>query len=343
MKNIKIYYAINGEGRGHAGRSIAIIEKLASLGNDVEIFTSGQGYELLKNKGFKIHEIPKISFVIENNKINFIKTLISLIKFLFFTNFKHIEDYVKLNKPNIIITDFEPLLSKIAYKYNIKLISIHNQHKFFVELPKHFPLKLKWYQFAVRLFIKFFIINPKAKLVTTFHEFPIKDNLIAIGPIIRQELKKAKRTHENFIVVYPQNPTHNFILPVLKNIKSERFVIFCDDKSIKSDNFEYRNIDSKDFADHLLRCKAIICSAGNQTICEASYFNKKCLAVPIPGQSEQEINARYVKEGNLGEFCLAKDFSKEVVINFLNKEYKKEKINSDATETAIKNIYFYSS
>ena len=50
-------------------------------------------------------------------------------------------------------------------------------------------------------------------------------------------------------------------------------------------------LDDRAFLDHMASCRAYAGSAGFESLCEAFYLGKPTLAVPTPGQVEQQLNA----------------------------------------------------
>ena len=59
---MKIFYGICGEGMGHAGRSLALIERLSALGHRVTIFTFADGLRLLGSAGYEPVAIDGLQF-----------------------------------------------------------------------------------------------------------------------------------------------------------------------------------------------------------------------------------------------------------------------------------------
>jgi Glycosyl transferase family 1 len=59
---VKIYYGICGEGMGHGGRSIALIERLVALGHRVTIFTFADAFKLVTSSGYQLHRIAGLQF-----------------------------------------------------------------------------------------------------------------------------------------------------------------------------------------------------------------------------------------------------------------------------------------
>lgn len=74
----------------------------------------------------------------------------------------------------------------------------------------------------------------------------------------------------------------------------------CD--GVAAPNINYKNTSSDAFINDLAACRGVLSTAGQQLIGEARYFGKPLLVVPMPGQHEQEINARYARLEGLGDY-----------------------------------------
>ena len=67
----------------------------------------------------------------------------------------------------------------------------------------------------------------------------------------------------------------------------------------------------------LAAARGVIASAGLSLISECLYLRKKMLLLPVPGQYEQLINARYVEKLGLGTW--SKQVNEPAVARFLEK------------------------
>src|SRR5262252_4507631 len=76
---MKIFYGICGDGMGHAGRSIALIERLTSVGHRVFIFSFGDGARLLEKFGYAPKVIEGLRFQqTKSGAVDGLGTLLSL-------------------------------------------------------------------------------------------------------------------------------------------------------------------------------------------------------------------------------------------------------------------------
>lgn len=90
-------------------------------------------------------------------------------------------------------------------------------------------------------------------------------------------------------------------------------------------NIEYRPISYERFAQDLASCHSLICCAGNQLIGEAKYFGKKMLGIPLPNQTEQAINALYIKKEGIGDSCKLNELNEQKIRAFLDQEFVRHK------------------
>src|SRR3989344_6386026 len=198
---MNIIYGINGEGMGHAMRSSEIIKEL-SKENKVKVIAGGRAYHYLKQNNNNIKEIPYLSFVNKNGKIKQFQTfLLSLLKGPFLAyNFLSLLGSCIIKRPSIIITDFEPITSYVAFFLRIPLISIDNQHVV-TDTKVHesgTKLSLFLYKAVVHLMCPF----PKKKIITSFF-YPeiLTKNTFFVPPIIRSSISKEKSKEGNKILV----------------------------------------------------------------------------------------------------------------------------------------------
>jgi len=57
-------------------------------------------------------------------------------------------------------------------------------------------------------------------------------------------------------------------------------------------NLTFHQLDAEKFLRLMAGCRAVVCTAGFESICEAAYLDKPVLMIPLEGHHEQELNAR---------------------------------------------------
>ena len=278
--DIKILYAFNGTGYGHASRAMSILPLLQHY--KVDIMVSGEmnpidiGYEIkYRFKGF--------TFVYNKGKVNYWKTFrkLNLIQF--------IKDIWRLNVNQycLVISDFEPISAYAAKLRVVKSLSLSHHSSF---LSKNTPRP-----YEVDLIAEWVLKNyAPCKYNIGFH-FDKYDNFI-LAPHIRRTIReqKDKVDLEGYIVVYLSAYKVEDLVAVFSKYKEYKFVIFSSQISkpiLRNSNVRCRPTNQSEFMYALLKCKGVITGGGFETVAEALYLNKPVLTIPIAGQYEQECNA----------------------------------------------------
>jgi uncharacterized protein (TIGR00661 family) len=311
---MNILYGVSGEGMGHASHALAIASYLEKKGHNVLIITYGQASEILKTK-FKVFEVNGFHLVYDSGKMNYAKTIAfnaqNFCKNIFYQG--KLKKILNEFKPDICITDMEPIVALVSYSFSLPLISISNQNRF-VNYDNDYPMK----------FVKDYILAKAAiKMIVPYADYyitlafsnpgkPSKKNSYHVPPIIRNEVRELRVKEKNKIVVYLTRDNKN-ILNLLKKIK-ENFVIFGYNANKCSKNLTFKK--REDFLSELKDSKGLISNSGFTSIGESIYLKKPYLAVPLKGQFEQVFNALYVEKQGFGKFV--ETLTTEDIIDFIS-------------------------
>ena len=97
--------------------------------------------------------------------------------------------------PDMIISDFEPYISRIAHKLDIPAIAINHQH-FIIEsvMPRFRSAKKNMRLWIIKSFTRFFAGRPDRIVTSSFHHFPPQKSSKAffVGPYISNMLYHKK-------------------------------------------------------------------------------------------------------------------------------------------------------
>jgi UDP:flavonoid glycosyltransferase YjiC (YdhE family) len=63
----------------------------------------------------------------------------------------------------------------------------------------------------------------------------------------------------------------------------------------------------------MARCSALVCTAGFESVCEALYFSKPVMLIPVEGHFEQYCNARDTARIGAGVYSKHFDFDPAVI------------------------------
>lgn len=312
---MNILYGVSGEGSIHSSRALVIAKHLEEKGHKIYILTYGESYNILKDK-FKVmnviglHQIFKKNVLkkrssIDQNIKNFSYNLLKLKKF---------DKLMKDFKPDLCITDYEPIVPILSFGYKKTLISIDNQHRI-TNLEIEIPVKYQKDFIIARDITNAVVKDAHDFIISSF----IKNNVVitrkntkVANPIIKNSIKQLKPNYYDYLLVY-LNKKDNHIIKLLKNIP-ENFVIYGYDTVKKIDNLEFKKNIS--FLRDFENCKAIIAIPDFTLIAEAVYLKKPYLAVPLKGNFEHILNSLFLKKAGFGEFT--EDIKNREIIYFLN-------------------------
>ncbi len=277
---MKILYAFNGTGYGHASRAMSILPILKHY--DVDILVSGEmnpidiGYQIkYRFKGF--------TFVYDNGKLSYWKTFkqLNVIQFIKDILSLPVEQY------DLIISDFEPISAYAAKLRGVKSLSLSHHASFLSEdtpRPSKIDRVAEW------------ILKNYApcKYNTGFH-FKEYDHFI-LAPHIRSVIRNNKEntTKQDYILVYLSAYNPYDLVKIFGKYTDYQFIIVSPeikDTVRPTLNTTIVPADPIKFMELLINCSGVITGGGFETVAEALYLNKRVLTIPIKGQYEQECNA----------------------------------------------------
>jgi uncharacterized protein (TIGR00661 family) len=294
---MRILYGVSGEGLGHASHALEIASVLEKEGHEVLIMTHGQAHNLLKDR-FRVIKVHGFCVVYENGVLNYSKSLISNLK-VYGKNIlsvKKLHNLVKSFKPDLCVTDMEPVVPILSYAYKIPLISISNQERF-TRFKINCPLRYRKDYFIAKSVIRMVVPKADRHIALSLSKLKkIKPNSFLVAPVIRKEIRNIKPSSQKFILVYLSKENGD-VLSILKTI-NRKFVVYGYNIKKKEGNLEFK--EKKSFLSDFASCEAIISTSGFTSVGEAIYLKKPYLAVPLKGQFEQVFNALFIKREGFG-------------------------------------------
>jgi uncharacterized protein (TIGR00661 family) len=331
----KILFGLSGDGRGHSTRSKATIEHLIEKGHDLRIVASGKGYEYLSNY-FSVARILGFRIVNQGGEVSIWGTVressLNLLKHGLLT-LKRLLREVDNFRPDLTISDFEPIVSTISGLKRIPLISIDNQHMITLcklECPKDWgrdyliarAVCAGISSFAEHFFITSFFV-PELKR-------GIHKKVTIVGSVLRKEVLQQVPKIENHILVYIRTPERaKEISSLIKRLEAEVFLVYgSNGVETKVKNITFKKLSTEEFLKDLASSKAIITNGGHSLISEALYLGKPIYSIPTKRDFEQMINGYYVERLGYGLYGLSP--SAERMQAFLeNLKYFKANIKRD--------------
>ncbi|MFO0725643.1 MAG: MJ1255/VC2487 family glycosyltransferase [Myxococcota bacterium] len=308
---MKILYGVVGEGMGHAMRSMVLLDHLREKGHDIRIVASGRAATVLaKAHPERVTEITGLTMVYEDNEVKKWKTALQNLKAAIGIpeNLRaHLEMAANFS-PDIVISDFESWTYTFARSQHLPVISIDNMQ--IIHRAEHAPDLLEGEQAAFLLakgIVKAKLPRANAYLITTFF-FPKlrKDRTTLHPPILRKIILDAKKNAKNgeHVLVYQSGTSHGSLEEALRQVDAP-FRIYGLRRDLTAPltegNLTFCPFSEAGFIQDMATCRAVIAGGGFTTMGEAIFLQKPMLSVPLVGQFEQTLNARYLAKLGYGE------------------------------------------
>lgn len=344
QNKMKALFLTTGIGYGHPIRDVAIIKELLSRDPNTKIMIAGykNSYVYFNNKYPTIEidgpEFPDYSFRL---------SLTDVIASNLFLPLHYIKNFFKLNKvikefkPDIIVSDFEPIGIILARYTKTKYITLFNfdpreYEKF--KNQKNPSLNVRMQEPYISQVYNaskqgsLIIVTLKGNQKTTVkYKF--------ISPIIRKApeelaserelIKKLSLKRKPILIMLGGSnfgiSLINSMLDVLEGF-DEEFIIFGYENHLKLK----RNVDSysfkPNFLEYLKICKGVITLAGHNTLSECLVYKKPMLVFPVKDHLEQLVNAFNVEDNAVVKYLdePSPDKIKNAIKEFLSKRKQLE-------------------
>lgn len=305
---MKILYGVVGEGMGHAMRSRVVVDHLMQAGHQVQIMTSSRAVDYLSKYFEGVHRIHGLHIIYEDNRVRRGKTLwtnvrdgLAALPGQIKSYFHLIEDFA----PEVVVSDFESWSYLYAKAHGLPVISVDNQQ--IINRCTHAAEILEGERAnfeLTRAFVKSKLPFCDQYLVTTFFYPPLrKEHTTLVPPILRPEILRARSTRGDHLLVYQTAEGHDTLVDALASTGLE-CRIYGMRRNLKTEQVEgtlrYQPFSEDGFIRDLASCRAVIAGGGFTLMSESVYLHKPMLAVPVAGQFEQVINARYLAAEGFG-------------------------------------------
>lgn len=298
----RIIYGVSGEGSGHATRSKEILCLLAKK-HKVKVLAYGKSYDFLKDS-FDVQKIYGLHLYYRDGGVDYLKTVLSNLRRLpkeFGATMHAVHDLVRDFKPDLVISDFEPVSGIVAARHRLPLISLDNQHIFTncdVKYPKRFAKEA----LVNKLVIAAYLPHISETLITCFYHPEIrKPNTYLFPPILREKILARRPSKGDHVLVYQTASGDDSIVKVLK-AAGLKFVFYGCNKDLRDGNVLHKKFSEDGFIRDLASCRFVIANGGLSLLCEALHLGKPVLSVPIAGQFEQIANAYYLDKLGYGKY-----------------------------------------
>lgn len=305
-----IFYSIMGEGRGHAARARTVVEELRGRHRMV-LFTSHDALEFLSKQyddasDVEIRRIDGLKFHYTEKRLDLLKTVREGLG-LWIGKEKRIvplADMLRHEQPDLVISDFEPLVARAANRVGVPVVSFDHQHFLVAYDLSSLPRRLQWWARSMSLAVWMFGIGQQKTVVSAFYRPPLRPawkDVVQVGPLLRPTIRGRTPTTGTYTLSYLRRQTPQRVVDMLTRLGHPVKIYGLGHRPPEGDA-EFFEVDEDSFTEDLVGCHSVIAAAGNQLSGEALYLGKPFFALPEGKHFEQCINACFLKELGGGDW-----------------------------------------
>ena len=333
---MRIVFLVQGEGRGHLTQAIALSQILRGAGHEITAAMVGASEGRVIPSFFEeqigtdvLHfSAPNIAYNPQAAGINLSATVYNILRNAseYASGLRLIHRTIERFQPDLIISFYETYsgLYNILYRSRIPMVCI--AHQYLLLHPKFiFPKNSRFNQLIINFNSKITSWFSKKRLALSFREIEPRNDLkvTVVPPLLRQEVIKMHPRNGHFFLVYMTH--HSLSKQVIDwHLKHPEVQLHCFwDNSAVSDEFifdktlTFHRINSEKYLQMLASCRALVTTAGFESVCEAMYLGKPVMMVPVPNHFEQECNA--VDGVISGAGVTSKTFDLSVLLDYIPK------------------------
>ncbi len=291
---MRALFLVNGLGLGNSTRCYALLRQLTELGVESHVLTSGNGLKFFSGKPEvkSLHSMPALSYGAHGARVSLPRTLLKVPRWLpaGVQKSRCLRRVVEMVRPDVAVVDSEYCLAPLK-RNRIPVVAINHSHLLisrFWRARKPRGLKLHFWMVEVLDYL-FHLAVPDLVLSPTPPRGGCSKRLIEVGLMVRDEFKG-----------------HNggWISP-----REVRRAVYVKGGSELSRRLRLPlgelpfpvEVAEGEVSQRMRAADCLIIHGGWSSICEAVALNKPTLSVPLPGHSEQYLNAGLLEEWGCGQ------------------------------------------
>ena len=242
----------------------------------------------------------------------------------YFRALQFIHQSVQRIQPDLIISFYETYggIYNILYRSKVPMICIAHQylllHSKFI-----FPKNSLFNRIVINLNSRITSLQATKRLALSFREIDSESKLkiTVVPPLLRKEVLNLQTSTGNFFLVYMTH--HSLSKQIIDwHLAHPEVHLHCfwDNADVPNilqfdGTLTFHRINSDKYLQMLASCKALVTTAGFESVCEAMYLGKPVMMVPVPNHFEQECNALDGVISGAGVRC--KTFDLSVLLEYL--------------------------
>ena len=302
---MRIAWGVMGYGRGHAMRVLSVLPALMKE-HEITVFTAGDAYEVLAPR-FPTVRIPMIGYRYHDRGGHSLpRTVLENVNPVADLLFRgpgtaKVEQEFRERGIQLVISDSEAWTHRAARRLGLPRISFDHVGILAYCKP-HFPPELWTLGMRDAYGYRALMGVPERILISSFYEAqPAYPGVRIVGPMLRDEVLRTRSRQGDYLMCYFNKGEHQFLPHIDRALRllDVPVVVYGTPYVGKVDNLDFRAPSNEAFVQDLAGCRAVLSTAGNQTIGEAIHFGKPILALPEDA-FEQRLNAHIIERMGVG-------------------------------------------
>ncbi len=305
---MKLLYGVVGEGMGHATRSRVVLEHLLRAGHELQVVVSGRAFAFLRDRfaqhaRITVTEITGLHMTYEGNSLALARSVAENLGKAPTSLLRNLATWLRMDfEADAVVSDFESWAFFYGLNHLKPVISIDNMQV--IHRCEHPDAITEDPQFRLaRAAVKAKLPGAHHYLVTTFFRPPLrKERTTLVPPILRPEILAARREPGKHVLVYQTGTSNEVLIPELQRLPFE-FRLYGMRRNEQCGNVRLCDFSESGFIEDLRTARAVVAGGGFSLMSEAVHLGVPMFAVPLEGQYEQELNARYLAMLGYGGFA----------------------------------------
>ncbi len=321
---MRILYGVAGEGMGHATRSHAFLADLVDE-HDVLVVASGRAYDYLGQHFPQVREILGFSLAYEDNAIRRWETVAQNLRGAVSGWPAQVRSFYEVARDfaaDVVVSDFEAFVLTVARRERVPAISVDNimmldrcRHDEGIVGEDTLDFEL------ARQIARTKAAGLHWAIVPTFFRPPLRRKATTlVAPVLREAVLAAEAEQGEHLLVYQTAAGSETLVRTLHEtgLPCRLYGVRRDlDEDLVDGELVYRPFSETVFLDDLRTARGVIAGGGFSLLSECVYLHKPALSIPVAGQFEQTLNARYLARLGYGEY--AESPSAEAIGAFLER------------------------
>lgn len=306
---MRVLFIVQGEGRGHLTQAISLAQILQMAGHTVVGAWVSVADDRPIASFFRDQftapitpvEGPGLVYCSKTNALDAVKTCRRVLRHLsrYRRSLRQLRDAIQTERPDVVVNFFELLggLTYALYNPAVPMVCIAHQC---LGLHPDFPFPNgKWFErLTFKWLIRLNAWGAHERLGLSFDkqaDVP-EQRLRVVPPLLRQEVTSLKPVEEPFVLAYTTQPGLQSEVVKAHQQRPDVAIRYFHANATEAEQrvdetLTYCQIDGRRYLEAMQRCRAVVTTAGFESVCEALYLGKPVLMIPQPNHYEQMGNA----------------------------------------------------